>query len=101
MIAKDAETQRKIVADRRYPLEERVEAFEDIIDSEVGDTAMVRARNIEREVGLRQIYLKFEGGNPTGTQKDRIAFEQSRTPCAGNRYDSRWRPAGTMASRWR
>jgi len=28
-------------------------------------------------VGLRQIYLKFEGGNPTGTQKDRIAFAQA------------------------
>jgi len=27
-------------------------------------------------VGLRQIYLKFEGGNPSGTQKDRIAFAQ-------------------------
>jgi threonine synthase len=37
----------------------------------------VRARNIEREVGLRQIYLKFEGSNPTGTQKDRIAFTQA------------------------
>jgi threonine synthase len=29
---------------------------------------------LEREIGLRQIYLKFEGGNPSGTQKDRIAF---------------------------
>ena len=54
-----------------------MEAFEDIIDSEVGDTSMVRARNIEREVGARQIFLKFEGGNPTGTQKDRIEFAQS------------------------
>ena len=36
-----------------------------------------RARNVEREVGLRQIYLKFEGDNPTGTQKDRIAFAQA------------------------
>jgi threonine synthase len=46
------------------------------MDSEVGDTTLVRARNVEREMGLRQIYLKFEGGNPTGTQKDRIAFAQ-------------------------
>ena len=44
------------------------------IDSEVGDTTLTRARNVEREVGVRQIFLKFEGGNPTGTQKDRIAF---------------------------
>ena len=57
-------------------LEERLEAFEDIIDSEVGDTSETRARHLERETGLRQLYLKFEGGNPTGTQKDRIAFAQ-------------------------
>jgi threonine synthase len=37
----------------------------------------VRARNIEREHTLRQLYLKFDGGNPTGTQKDRIAFAQA------------------------
>ncbi len=59
------------------PLEERLEAFEDIIDSEVGDTSETRARHLERETGLRQLYLKFEGGNPTGTQKDRIAFAQA------------------------
>lgn len=57
-------------------LNERLEAFEDIIASEVGDTVLIRARNIEREIGLRQIFLKFEGGNPSGTQKDRIAFAQ-------------------------
>jgi threonine synthase len=66
-----------IAQNKNHPLEERLEVFEDIIDSEVGDTNMVRARNIEREVGLRQLYLKFEGGNPSGTQKDRIAFAQA------------------------
>lgn len=76
-IEADVEKQRKIILDKEYPLDERLEAFEDVIDSEVGDTNLVRARNIEREVGLRQIYLKFEGGNPTGTQKDRIAFAQA------------------------
>jgi threonine synthase len=63
-------------ADPFLPLATRLEAFADIIDSEVGDTTLVRARNLERESGLRQLYLKFEGGNPTGTQKDRIAFDQ-------------------------
>jgi threonine synthase len=58
-------------------LEERLEAFEYISDSEVGDTPLIRARNLEREIGIRQVYLKFEGGNPTGTQKDRIAFAQA------------------------
>ena len=72
----ELEIQRKIAADSSISLEERLEAFEDIIDSEIGDTNMTRARNIEREFGLRQIYLKFDGGNPTGTQKDRIAFAQ-------------------------
>lgn len=67
----------KIARDHSRPLEERLESFEIILDSEVGDTSLTRARNIEREVGLRQIYLKFEGGNPTGTQKDRIAFAQA------------------------
>ena len=76
-MVREVDQQRKISADASFPLEKRLEAYEDIFDSEVGDTAMVRARNIEREVGLRQIYLKFEGSNPTGTQKDRIAFAQA------------------------
>ena len=75
-IATELETQRRVAADTSRPLPERLEAYEDIMDSEVGDTHLVRARNVEREMGLRQIYLKFEGGNPTGTQKDRIAFAQ-------------------------
>jgi threonine synthase len=77
LIAPELENERRIAADRTRPLHERLEAYEDIFDSEVGDTTLSRARNIEREVGLRQIYLKFEGGNPTGTQKDRIAFAQA------------------------
>ena len=76
-IHQDVNRQRKITADRSLPLAERLEAYEDIIDSEVGDTAFIRARNIERETGLRQIFLKFEGRNPTGTQKDRVAFAQA------------------------
>jgi threonine synthase len=73
----DTESQKRIAASSAYPLEQRLEAFEDIVESQVGDTALNRARNIEREVGLHQLYLKFEGGNPTGTQKDRIAFAQA------------------------
>ncbi|MDO9537850.1 MAG: pyridoxal-phosphate dependent enzyme [Thermoplasmata archaeon] len=73
----EMDDQRKVAADSTKSLEERLEAFEDIKDSEIGDTNMARARNIEHQVGLRQIYLKFDGGNPTGTQKDRIAFVQA------------------------
>lgn len=76
-IAIESEVQKKIATDRDRPLEDRLEAYEDIIDSQIGDTTLSRARNIEREVNLRQIYFKFEGGNPTGTQKDRIAFAQA------------------------
>ena len=77
LIAPELENQKAVAADTTVPLDERLEAFEDIMESEVGDTTLTRSRNIEREVGLRQIYLKFEGGNPTGTQKDRIAFAQA------------------------
>lgn len=77
VIPPELETQKRLAADKDQPLDTRIEAYEDIIDSEVGDTTLSRARNIEREVGLRQIFLKFEGGNPTGTQKDRIAFAQA------------------------
>ncbi len=65
-----------MVRDHSLSLVDRIESYEDIINLEVGDTSFSRARNLEREAGLRQIYLKFEGGNPTGTQKDRIAFAQ-------------------------
>jgi threonine synthase len=77
VIARELASAAEIAKDPGQPVEERLEAFDDVIDSEVGDTTLARARNIEREVGLRQIYLKFEGGNPTGTQKDRIAFAQA------------------------
>ena len=76
-VFREVDRQCKIASNPSLPLDECLEAYEDVFDSEVGDTSLVRARNIEREVGLRQIYLKFEGGNPTGTQKDRIAFSQA------------------------
>jgi threonine synthase len=77
IVGPELKRQIEVASDKSQTLSERLEAYEDIIDSEVGDTTMSRARNLEREVGLRQIYLKFEGGNPTGTQKDRIAFVQA------------------------
>jgi threonine synthase len=73
----DLEAERELAANHSAELDDRLEAFENIIDSEIGDTHLGRARNVERETGLRQIFLKFDGGNPTGTQKDRIAFAQA------------------------
>ena len=66
----------QIAADPNETLQNRLEAFEDVFESEIGDTALTRGRHLERETGLRQLYLKFEGANPSGTQKDRIAFAQ-------------------------
>jgi threonine synthase len=73
----DLESEVNIASNANRALEDRLEAYENIVDSEIGDTQLARARNIERETGLRQLYLKFDGGNPTGTQKDRIAFAQA------------------------
>ena len=75
-LSPEMEASRSLAADSAEDLDVRLEAYEDIVESEVGDTDLVRARNVERRTGLRQLYLKFEGGNPSGTHKDRIAFAQ-------------------------
>ena len=36
-----------------------------------GDTPLVRCKELEREVGCGELYLKLEGCNPTGSFKDR------------------------------
>ncbi|WP_046745139.1 pyridoxal-phosphate dependent enzyme [Kordia zhangzhouensis] len=64
------------VKDKNKTLIDRLESFEDIINIEVGDTSLSRVKTIEREFDIRQLYIKYEGDNPTGTQKDRIAFAQ-------------------------
>ncbi len=64
------------VQDRSLSLVDRIECFEDIISLEVGDTSLNRVRNLERELNIRQMFIKYEGENPSGTQKDRIAFAQ-------------------------
>jgi threonine synthase len=76
LIDPSLQEERRIASDPSRPLDVRLEALEDILESEVGDTTLARARNLERELGLRQLFLKFEGGNPTGSQKDRIASAQ-------------------------
>lgn len=42
----------------------------------MGATVFAQARNVGKELGIKKLYMKFEGGNPTGTQKDRVAYEQ-------------------------
>ncbi len=65
-----------MVRDSGLTLVDRLESYEDIISLEVGDTSLNRARYLEREFDIRQLLIKYEGENPTGTQKDRIAFAQ-------------------------
>ena len=36
-----------------------------------GNTPLIRARWLETELGVKEVYLKFEGLNPTGSFKDR------------------------------
>jgi threonine synthase len=43
-----------------------------VISLHEGNTPLIRARNIERFVGKNvEVYLKYEGLNPTGSFKDR------------------------------
>ncbi|MDX1666912.1 MAG: pyridoxal-phosphate dependent enzyme [Saprospiraceae bacterium] len=76
-VSKESRLLSGMVKDPNLSLIDRIESFEDIISLEVGDSTLSRARSIERESGIRQLYLKFEGSNPSGTQKDRIAFAQT------------------------
>ncbi len=39
----------------------------------VGDTPLRKAPHLAAAIGCPQLYVKLEGSNPTGTQKDRIA----------------------------
>ncbi|MFG1445543.1 MAG: pyridoxal-phosphate dependent enzyme [Thermoplasmatales archaeon] len=39
----------------------------------LGNTPLISAKNLGKELGIERLYLKYEGSNPTGTQKDRVA----------------------------
>jgi threonine synthase len=41
------------------------------VDLNEGSTPLLPSRNIARALGLKQLYFKFEGVNPTGSFKDR------------------------------
>ena len=75
-ITKEVSQLSKMAKDDSLSLVDRIESFEDIISLEIGDTSLKRAKNVERELDIRQLFIKYEGENPTGTQKDRIAFAQ-------------------------
>jgi threonine synthase len=75
-ITKEVKVLSDSVKDSNLSMVDRIECFDDIISLEIGDTSLNRARNLERELNIRQLYIKYEGENPSGTQKDRIAFAQ-------------------------
>ena len=50
-----------------YPIND----FEKVISLREGGTPLIRARNLGKKYGLKKLYLKNEGANPTGVFKDR------------------------------
>lgn len=45
-----------------------------LLKTRVGRTPLIRARNLEKELGVSKIYLKLEGNNPSGHREDRLAY---------------------------
>ena len=86
-ITKEVKTLSGMVKDQSLSIVDRLESYEDIVSLEIGDTSLNRARNLEREMNIRQLYIKYEGENPSGTQKDRIAFAQVQDAFRRN-YDT-------------
>ena len=51
-----------------------------------GGTPLIRARRLGAEIGVEELYLKFEGANPTGSFKDRgMVLAVNRAVAAGAR----------------
>ncbi|HIP84328.1 MAG TPA: threonine synthase [Methanothermococcus okinawensis] len=48
-----------------------VENMEKIVSLHEGGTPLYRCKNLGEELGLRELYVKNEGANPTGSFKDR------------------------------
>lgn len=88
-VSEESEKLSLLVQNPNIEHSERLASYEDIINIEVGDTSLTRLKAIERSFNIRQLYVKYEGDNPTGTQKDRIAFAQV--------YDALRRRFDTMA----
>lgn len=40
----------------------------------VGNTPLIKAHNLENLTGVNNVYLKFDGTNPTGSYKDRASY---------------------------
>lgn len=62
----------------------RFKRIDSIVEA-VGETPLVRLRNIERDVPGVKIYLKLEYANPGGSVKDRPALQMMRDAIADGR----------------
>lgn len=47
---------------------------EEIFKHRVGRTPLIRAKKLEKKLGIKKIYLKLEGNNPSGHREDRLAY---------------------------
>ena len=48
-----------------------IEELDKVVTMNEGGTRLIRCGNLERDLGIREIYVKYEGDNPTGSFKDR------------------------------
>ncbi|MEF8878861.1 MAG: pyridoxal-phosphate dependent enzyme [Candidatus Thermoplasmatota archaeon] len=48
--------------------------MDEILKKRVGRTPLIRARKLEKELGIKKIFLKLEGNNPSGHSEDRLAY---------------------------
>ena len=82
-IGDEMDTQKRVAADRSCPLAERLEAFEDIMESEVGDTPLSRSISSSR------------GGTPREPRKTALLLPSLWTRCAAGSTPSPWPRAET------
>lgn len=50
----------------------------DLMKNRVGRTPIIRAKGIEKDLGIGKVYLKLEGNNPSGHREDRMAYLMMR-----------------------
>ena len=60
-ITKEVNSLTEIVKNTDLSPVDRIELFEDIISLEIGDISLNRARNLERELDIRQLFIKYQG----------------------------------------
>ncbi len=58
---------------------------EEILKSRVGKTPLIRAKKLEEKLGIKKIYIKLEGNNPSGHREDRLAYLIIRDAIARNK----------------